>query len=40
MAGADFQKELTIDAFNDVTGKQLFPQGEMRESTKKALNFR
>jgi len=33
MAGADFQKELTIDAFNDVTGKQLFPLGGIKESS-------
>ena len=33
MAGADFQKELTIDAFNDVAGKQLFPLGEIKESS-------
>jgi len=32
MAGADFQKELTIDAFNDVANKQLFPLGEIKES--------
>ena len=33
MAGVDFQKELTIDAFSDVTGKQLFPLGEITESS-------
>jgi len=33
MAGADFQNELSIDAFNDVTGKQLFPLGEIKESS-------
>src|SRR3984885_4239623 len=32
MAGVDFQNELTIDAFNDVAGKQLFPLGEIKES--------
>jgi CubicO group peptidase (beta-lactamase class C family) len=33
MAGNDFQNELSIDAFNDVTAKQLFPLGEIRESS-------
>jgi CubicO group peptidase (beta-lactamase class C family) len=33
MAGADFQKELNIDAFAQVTQKQLFPLGKIREST-------
>jgi CubicO group peptidase (beta-lactamase class C family) len=33
MAGADFQKELTIDAFHDVTGKQLFPLGDIKKSS-------
>ena len=32
MAGDDFQKELTIDAFNDVAVKQLFPLGEIKDS--------
>jgi CubicO group peptidase (beta-lactamase class C family) len=32
MAGDDFQKDLTIDAFNDVVVKQLFPLGEIKES--------
>lgn len=33
MAGADFQKELSISAFSDVANKQLFPLGEIRESS-------
>src|SRR5476651_2178424 len=33
MAGNDFQKELTIDAFSDVATKQLFPLGEIKESS-------
>ncbi len=33
MAGADFQKELSIDAFSDVANKQLFPLGEIKESS-------
>ncbi|HAL83429.1 MAG TPA: hypothetical protein DCO83_15310 [Mucilaginibacter sp.] len=33
LAGEDFQKELSIDAFNDVAGKQLFPLGEIKESS-------
>lgn len=33
MAGDDFQKELSIDAFNDVANKQLFPLGEIKESS-------
>ena len=33
MAGADFQKELNIDAFAQVTGKQLFPLGAIKESS-------
>jgi hypothetical protein len=33
MAGDDFQKELTIDGFNDVANKQLFPLGEIKESS-------
>jgi CubicO group peptidase (beta-lactamase class C family) len=33
MAGADFQKELSIDAFSDVTNKQLFSLGQIRESS-------
>ena len=33
MAGADFQKELSIDAFNDVTSNRLFPLGEIKESS-------
>jgi len=32
MAGDEFQKELTIDAFNDVATKQLFPLGQIKES--------
>jgi len=32
MGGADFQKELSIDAFSDVANKQLFPLGEIKES--------
>jgi CubicO group peptidase (beta-lactamase class C family) len=32
MAGVDFQKELTIDAFNDVANKKLFPLGDIKES--------
>ncbi|MDP9046644.1 MAG: hypothetical protein M3N14_00815, partial [Bacteroidota bacterium] len=33
LAGADFQKELSIDAFSEVANKQLFPLGEIRESS-------
>jgi len=33
LAGADFQKELSIDAFNTVANKQLFPIGEIKESS-------
>src|SRR5580704_1890340 len=33
MAGDDFQRELTIDAFSDVANKQLFPLGEIKESS-------
>lgn len=33
MAGGAFQKELSIDAFNGVANKQLFPLGEIKEST-------
>jgi CubicO group peptidase (beta-lactamase class C family) len=33
LAGDDFQKELTIDAFNNVANKQLFPLGGIRESS-------
>ncbi|TWJ02245.1 CubicO group peptidase (beta-lactamase class C family) [Mucilaginibacter frigoritolerans] len=33
MAGADFQKELNIDAFAQVTQKQLFSLGKIRESS-------
>src|ERR1035437_8262044 len=33
MAGNDFQKELTIDTFNDVATKQVFPLGEIKESS-------
>jgi CubicO group peptidase (beta-lactamase class C family) len=36
-AGADFQKELSIDAFGDVANKQLFPLGEIKESS--LINF-
>src|SRR5271170_5409451 len=33
MAGNDFQKELSIDAFSDVANRQLFPLGEIKESS-------
>ncbi len=33
LAGADFQKELSVDAFNTVANKQLFPIGEIKESS-------
>ena len=33
MAGADFQNELTINAFSDVANQQLFPFGTIKEST-------
>ena len=33
MAGADFQKELSISAFSDVANKQLFPLGKIRKSS-------
>jgi CubicO group peptidase (beta-lactamase class C family) len=33
MAGSDFQKELGIDAFANVANKQLFPLGEIKESS-------
>lgn len=33
MAGADFQKELSIDAFAQVTQKQLFPFGKINQSS-------
>jgi len=33
LAGNDFQKDLTIDAFNDVANKQLFPLGKMEETS-------
>ncbi len=33
MAGEDFQKELSIDAFNEVCTKQLFPLGDIKESS-------
>ena len=33
LAGEDFQKELSIDAFNDVSSKQLFPLGAIEESS-------
>lgn len=33
MAGVAFQKELSIDAFADVTGKQLFPLGTIKEAS-------
>jgi CubicO group peptidase (beta-lactamase class C family) len=33
MAGAGFQKELSIDAFLDVANKQLFPLGQIKESS-------
>jgi len=33
LAGADFQKELSIDAFKDVANRQLFPLGEILESS-------
>jgi CubicO group peptidase (beta-lactamase class C family) len=33
MAGNDFQKELSIDAFSDVANKQLFPLGQIKEAT-------
>ena len=33
MAGAGFQKELTIDAFLNVANKQLFPLGAIKESS-------
>ena len=33
MAGTDFQKELSIDAFDEVANKQLFPLGQIKEST-------
>src|SRR5580704_15904002 len=33
MAGDDFQNELSINAFNDVATKQLFPLGEIKESS-------
>src|ERR1035437_956600 len=33
LAGEDFQKELSIDAFNDVANKQLLPLGEIKESS-------
>jgi len=33
MAGADFQKDLNIDAFSEVAGKQLFTLGQIRESS-------
>jgi CubicO group peptidase (beta-lactamase class C family) len=33
MAGNDFQKELSINGFSDVANKQLFPLGEIKESS-------
>jgi CubicO group peptidase (beta-lactamase class C family) len=33
MAGYDFQKELSIDAFSDVANKKLFPLGKIKESS-------
>jgi len=33
MAGNDFQNELSINAFSDVAGKQLFALGEIKESS-------
>src|SRR5476649_2326412 len=33
MAGNDFQKELSIDAFGEVANKNLFPLGEIKESS-------
>jgi CubicO group peptidase (beta-lactamase class C family) len=33
MAGDDFQKEYSISAFSDVANKQLFPLGEIKESS-------
>src|ERR1035438_1423191 len=33
MAGDAFQKELSINAFSDVANKQLFPLGEIKESS-------
>jgi CubicO group peptidase (beta-lactamase class C family) len=33
MAGNDFQNQLSIDAFSDVTNKQLFPLGKIKESS-------
>ena len=33
LAGDDFQKELSIDAFNEVANKQLFPLGPIQESS-------
>jgi CubicO group peptidase (beta-lactamase class C family) len=33
MAGDDFQKELSIDAFNNVAINQLFPLGDIKESS-------
>ncbi len=33
MAGDDFQKELSIDAFSQVASKNLFPLGEIKESS-------
>jgi CubicO group peptidase (beta-lactamase class C family) len=33
MAGDEFQKELSIDAFSGVANKQLFPLGEIKESS-------
>lgn len=33
MAGNDFQNELSINAFSDVANKQLFPLGEIKESS-------
>jgi CubicO group peptidase (beta-lactamase class C family) len=33
MAGAGFQNDLTIDAFTEVANKQLFPLGEIKESS-------
>jgi CubicO group peptidase (beta-lactamase class C family) len=37
MAGADFQKQLTIDGFNGVAQNQLFSLGQIKEST--LINF-
>ena len=33
MAGADFEKELSISTFSDIANKQIFPFGKIKEST-------